>query len=207
MRAPGVPPPGLPAFAGAVLGGTLAVIAILVWHGVRAYDYPAWHFSEARAGTYYSGVLLVVCAGLSLWIARRLRGRPLAKFWLVACAGFLFLAADELTLIHEGVDRRIHTLLGWSPDHPITDHLDDAIIFLYGAIALFWAYRYRADLLRLRWATRVLVLAFVLFVATETLDVVDISKTLEESVKLLSEALIVVGLFAAVRDPLLAEAP
>jgi hypothetical protein len=207
VRAPGVPPPGLPAFGAVVVVGTFALIVALVWHGASAHGKPAWHFGEAHAGTYYSGVLLAASAALSLAIARRARGRPLARFWLVACAGFLFLATDELTLIHEGVDKWIHARLGWSPDDPITDHLDNAIVILYGLIALVWGFRYRDALLRLRWATRVLVLAFALFVVTETLDVLDPSKALEESVKLLSETLIVVGLFAALRDPLLAEAP
>jgi hypothetical protein len=207
VRTPGVAPPGLPAFAGAVLGGTLVVIAILVWHGVHGHGNPAWHFYEARAGTYYSGILLVASAGLSLAIARRLAGRALARFWLVAGVGFLFLTADELTLIHEGVDKWIHARLGWPADDPITDHIDDAIMVLYGIVALVWAFRYRETLLRLRWATRLLSTAFVAFLVMESLDVVDVSKTLEEAVKVMSEALIVVGLFAALRDPVLADAP
>jgi hypothetical protein len=190
-----------------VLGGTLVIIAVLIWHGTSAYNNPARHFGEARAGTYYSGVLLVASAVLSLAIARRLAGHPLAKFWLVACVGFFFLTADELALIHEGADKWLHAQFGWDPDDPITDHLDDAIVILYGLVALVWAFRYRDTLLRLRWATRLLVAAFAAFAATETLDVVDISKTCEESLKLVSEALIVTGLFAALRDPALADPP
>ena len=207
LRNPGVPPRGLPVFAGAVLGGTVVLLAVLVWLGLRDSGNPARHFGEARAGTYYSGILLGASALLSLAIARRLAGRPLAKFWLGACAGFLFLAADELALIHEGVDRWIHARLGWDPDHPITDHIDDAIVVLYGVIALGWAFRYREALLRLRWATRLLSVAFVAFVGTEALDVVDVGKALEESLKVASEALIVVGLFAALQDPTLADPP
>ena len=191
----------------AVLGGTLVIIAVLIWHGVSARNNPAWHFGEARLGTYCSGMLLVTSGLLSLAIARRLIGHPLAKFWLVACVGFLFLTADELALIHEGADKWLHAKFGWDPDHPITDHIDDAIVILYGLVALVWAFRYRDRLLRLRWATRLLVAAFAAFVATETLDVVDVSKTCEESLKLASEALIVAGLFAALRDPALADPP
>jgi hypothetical protein len=190
-----------------VLGGTLVIIAVLIWHGARAHDNPAWHFGEAHLGTYYSGALLVVNAVLSLAISRRLAGHPLAKFWLVAFVGFLFLTFDELALLHEGADKWLHAHLGWDPEDPFTDHIDDAIVILYGLIALVWAFRYRDTLLRLRWATRLLVLAFAAFVGTEALDVLDLGKTCEESLKLVSEALIVTGLFAALCDPALADPP
>lgn len=206
VRSPGVAPPGVPLFTAVMLGGTLLLITVLIWLGVEQHVNAAWHFYESRVGTYYSGLLLVTCAALAFAVAR-VPPRRVARFWLVAGAGFLFLALDEMTLIHEGIDKWIHARLGWRDDDPLTDHIDDAIVILYGAVALVWGFRYRATLLRLRWATLLLSIGFISFLVMAALDVSDLSKTVEESVKVFTEALIVTGLVAALRDPALADPP
>ena len=204
VRAPGAPPPGLVRFGTVVIGGSLALIGALVMLGVR-HGNAARHFSEGRTGTYASAALLIASAVLAMAAARRLTGQKFARFWLLAGAGFVFLAADELAMIHEKTDKWIHIGLGWDRDHPVTDQIDGAIIVLYGMAALAWAWRYRDRLLRLRWATLLLSIAFVGFIGTTVLDIIDVSKVTEESLKVATEALIVSGLFAAVRDPALAD--
>jgi hypothetical protein len=205
VRAPGVPPPGVPRFVAGVVGGTLGLAGVLLALGAIQHGRAARHFSEGEVGTYASAALLIAAAAVAMRTSRRLAGHPWAKSWLVAGAGFLFLAADELTLIHEGADKWIHARLGWPDDHPVTDHLDDAIIVLYGVAAAVWAFRSRERLLRLRWATCLLSAAVAVFVIMLVVDVSDASKAVEESLKLVTEALIVAGLFAALRDPALAD--
>jgi hypothetical protein len=200
---PGAAPPGVPFFAVALLGTTLLVIGVTIVTGIQDRGNPAIHFHEHHRGTYYSGALLVAGAAVALGVAWRLRGSAFARFWLVACVGLLYLAADEVIAIHEDIDRWVHGQLGWRADDPLTDHLDDLIVVLYAVAALGWAYRYRDALLRLRWTTLLLSIAGSGFAFMTVLDLFDVSKTLEESVKLLTEALIVVGVYAAARDPAL----
>ncbi len=205
VRAPGPSPPGMALLAAVRVGGTLPVIGLLVWLGARHHGSTAWHFYEHRAGTYYSGALLVTAAVLAFRVARRMTGRRVGRFWSGASFGLLYLAADEITAVHEYVDKWLHRGLGWPDAHPITDHIDDAIVILYGIVAVVWALRYRDALLRLRWTTFLLTLAAVGFAVTSALDVLGVSTALEESMKLLTEALIVVAVYAAGRDPALAD--
>ena len=207
MRAPGSPPPAVLPVAIVLVVGTLAVIALLLWLGVRHHDKAAWHFYEHRAGTFYSGALLLVSAALALAIGRRLTGRRFGRFWLVATVGFVYLAADELTSIHEDLDWWVNKRLGRPADDRWTDHLDDTLVLLYGVVAVAWAFRHRDALLRLRWATCLLSFAFLGFIVTSVLDVLSLNAAVEESAKLFAESLIVSGLLAALRDPVLADAP
>jgi hypothetical protein len=63
-----------------------------------------------------------------------------------------------------------------------------------------WAYYHRNDLLRLRWTTLGLAIAFVEFGAMTVLDVLGGFPTLEESLKIVAEATIVTAILAAHRD-------
>ena len=53
------------------LGITAVTIAVLVWLGVHWHDAPGKYFRERKAGTYYSGVLLLAAGA----IASRVVGR------------------------------------------------------------------------------------------------------------------------------------
>jgi hypothetical protein len=207
VRAPGVAPPGVPRFGALLVGATLVTAAVLIALGVRDHGRPGWHFYEARAGAFVSAALLVASAAVAARIAARVGARGGRRFWIAAAVGFLFLAYDELGVVHEGVDKWLHRRFGWPDDHPVTDRIDTAIVALYGVVALAWAYRHRGALLRLRWATRLTALAFAGFVVMETLDALANWTAVEESLKLVTEALIVTALVAAARDPGLAERP
>jgi hypothetical protein len=87
----------------------------------------------------------------------------------------------------------------------VTDHIDDAILVLYGLAAVAWAWRHRDRLLALRWATLLISVALPGFVGMMAVDIVDVSKVTEESLKLITEALIASSLFAALRDSALAD--
>ena len=121
------------------LGITAVTIAVLVWLGVHWHDAPGKYFRERKAGTYYSGVLLLAAGAIASRVVGRTDRSPGRRFWTVAAAGFVYLALDDVLTIHEEVDRWVHHLLGWDPRHWLTDHLDHAIVALYGVIAVVWA--------------------------------------------------------------------
>lgn len=107
------------------------------------------------------------------------------------------LGLDDLFLVHESVDYWIHRLLSMNARHPVTRHLDDLIVAGYGVPALWLAYRYRADLAPLRWMVLILGAAAPLFAAMVVFDVLDWSKTVEESLKLFAGTVIFIGFYAA----------
>jgi hypothetical protein len=192
------------AAAGVVLFAvTLALIAVLVWFGVLWHATPSKYFRERRIGTYYSGLLLVASGGVAAALARRAGPASSRRFWTVAALGFVYLTLDEVLTIHEEVDRWTHATMGWDPKHWLTDHLDDAIVAVYGLVAITWTWWHREDLLRLRWTTILLATAFAGFVIMEMLDATGLSATAEDSLKLLAEVVILLALLAGYHDPAL----
>src|SRR5919106_1923878 len=190
-----------------LLGVTLVMIAVLVWLGIVWHATPSKYFRERRAGTYYSGALLIAAGAVAVGVASRTEGPSSRRFWHVAAAGFVYLALDDVLTIHEEIDRGVHALLGWDPGHWLTDHLDDAIVAVYGIVAVVWTYWHRTHVLRLRWTTLLLAAAFAGFTAMTALDFAGWSPTVEESLKLIAETFIVIALLAALHDPALRETP
>jgi hypothetical protein len=184
----------------ALFAVTLALIAVLVWLGVLWHATPSKYFRERRIGTYYSGALLVTSAAVAAALARRDGPASSRRFWTVAALGFVYLTLDEVLTIHEEADRWAHAALGWDPKHWLTDHLDDAIVAVYGLVALGWTWWHRDALLRLRWTTILLMAAFGGFVIMEILDSTGFSATAEDSLKLLAEVVIVLALLAGYHD-------
>lgn len=100
-------------------------------------------------------------------------------------------------MFHERIDRGIHAVLGWDPDDPVTDHLDDVIVAGYGVAALALAYRHRHQLQHLVWMHRTLCAGFLLFAAMVTVDFMHGPKTLEDAMKVMAGTVILVGFLAA----------
>ena len=197
LRHPGPPPPGLVGTGVVLLVLCLAAITVLIWLGHVWYDKPHRFFAERKIGTHLSVANLLATAVLSALSARRLGPVPFARFWRVAAVGFVWLACDDLFTFHEEIDRGVHALLGLDPEHPVTDHLDDLIVASYGVAAMVLAYRYRADLSRLTWMHLILAVGFALFTVMVLADLLDWSKALEESLKVVAGTLIFVGFLAA----------
>jgi hypothetical protein len=124
---------------------------VLVQLGHAWHDDPHWFFSERKAGTYLSVLNFVAAGVVAAAIARRLRGTPSARFWWAATVGFVWLGCDDLFVVHERVDRGLVALLDLDPDAPITDHLDNATVAVYGVTAVALAYAHRAYLAVFRW--------------------------------------------------------
>lgn len=180
-----------------LIAGCLVAIAILIWLGHAWHNSPDRYFGERKVGIVLSFLNLVATGGLSGVIARRLGPVPLARFWWAAAVGFVWLGCDDLFTLHEDIDRGVHALLGWDPDHPVTDHLDDLIVAGYGLVAIVLAHRYRVDLARLTWMHLILAVAFAIFAGVVVLDVLHWAKTLEDVFKVVAGTLIFVGFFAA----------
>ena len=197
VRRPGPPPPGLVAVAAVLVTGCLVTILALAGLGQAWSDNPHRFFGERKAGTYLSFLNLVATGAMAAVIARRLGPVPFARFWQLAAIGFVWLGCDDLFTLHEQIDRGVHAVLGWDPEDPITDHLDDLIVAGYGVLALLLAHRYRVELARLTWMHLVLGGAFGLFTGMVVADFLHWSKTLEDGLKVLSGTLIFVGFLAA----------
>ena len=138
-----------------------------------------------------NGLVLVIAATLALGTAVLLRlvaaaRRPTHFFGLIA-AGAYFLAADELFGIHESIGLNFEFLA----DLPGIDRPDDAVIILYGLIALAVVVLFRDVILGARGAMRYLVGALVIMAAASVLDVLGVPVALENAVEVLGS---VVGL-------------
>jgi hypothetical protein len=197
---PGRPPAGLPGTAFLLLVLCLAAVVALMWVGHAWHGDSHRYFGERKAGTYLSFANLVATGVVSALVARRPTGRPGAPFWWTAAVGFVWLACDDLFVLHERIDRGVHALLGLDPEDPLTDHLDDLIVASYGVLALALAYAYRAHLAAFRWMLTILALAFLLFATMVVVDFLHLSKTLEDALKVVAGTTILVGFLAALLE-------
>lgn len=197
LRRPGSPPPGLVPVAAVLVTGGLAAVLALIWLGHAWHDDPHRFFGERKVGTYLSFFNLVATGAMAAVISRRLGPVPFARFWWVAAFGFVWLGCDDLFTLHERIDRGVHAVLGWDPEHPVTDHLDDLIVASYGVAALVLAYRCRRELTRLTGMHLTLGIAFALFTGMVVADFLHWSKTLEDGLKVVAGTLIFVGFLAA----------
>jgi len=200
---PGPPPRPLVIVGLVALAVTAITIVFLIWLGIHVYSVPDKYFRERRAGTYYSGLLLVASGVVAAAVGRCVSEPAARRFWMVSGMGFVYLALDDVLSIHEELDRTLHRLIGWDRKHWLTDRLDDAIVVSYGLVAAVWTSWHRHAFLSLRWTRLLLAIAFAGFAVMVGLDVVERAHTLEEAVKLLSGTMIVIALLAAYFDPAL----
>jgi hypothetical protein len=162
----------------AVLLLDLLVVAAALALGHRAGDLQR-HFGEHMAVTWLSFFKLLAVGTLSgaIYKARRRETEPggwksPALIWLLMAVGFVFLAIDEIALLHEGMDHRINELFGLA-DGPFSDRIDDAIVGAYGIAGLAVMFFYRRELGRFAAVSPYLAGGFLLLflmVAFDTLS-------------------------------------
>ena len=202
LRHPGPPPPGTVALTLSLLAVTFIAIAILVSFGLIHHDRAARYFGEGRVGNYFSALQLFACFVAAACVTRKVGRHPSRRLWWIITVTMLLLSLDEAFGLHEDLDVGIHKLMGWHDRrHWLTDHLDDIFVALYGVIALIWAERHLEELVRLRWTALLLAVAFGCFIGMAVLDFTGLAASLEESLELIAETLILSGLITAYRDP------
>lgn len=205
LRRPGPPPPGTLALTLSLLAVTFIAIAILVSLGLITHDRAARYFGEGRAGNYFSALQLFACFVVAASVTRKVGRHPSRRLWWIITVTMLLLSLDEAFGLHEELDVGIHKLMGWHDRrHWLTDHLDNTFVALYGLIALVWVERHLEELVRLRWTALMLGIAFACFIGMAVLDFTGLVASLEESLELTAESLILSALITAYRDPALA---
>jgi len=137
---------------------------------------PAKEFGERKFITYFSTLQLLAVAWLSWGIygfRRPGRGgawwRSQGLIWGLMAAGFAFLALDDLLMIHEKTDKLVHALLGMR-ETPLSSHLDDMLVALYGIVGLVLLVVYRREVLRFLAVRGPLLVGIVLAFAMMAVD-------------------------------------
>ena len=128
----------------------LTIFLVLFTEDSRRY------YKEGQLVTIYSGLKLLTTSLICWKIFKYKEGILSLKqlknpifIWLIISAGFLFLALDELALIHESIDKLIHHIFSME-ETSLTDRIDDLIIFVYGLIGIYILYRYKDEILKYR---------------------------------------------------------
>ncbi|MBI5187215.1 MAG: hypothetical protein HZA01_16035 [Nitrospinae bacterium] len=182
---------------------------------------PQEFFEEGQFITWLSCVHLAVLCGICLCSLlllshqehRTADAKRKMLFWVLCCAGFFFLCADEWFEIHENLDFWLHHALGIKETH-LTDRLDDLIVLLYGVLFAIGAFKFYKDVLECKGMVRWLVIALVLFLIMSFFDFLSnddylyqflandrgldkeigiILGTIEDSFKLLAEGAFVIA--------------
>ncbi len=184
------------AWAAAVIGLSLGVIALSIWVGARIYTDPDHWFGEKKPGTLWS-VGLLAASGTICFLIRKNCPAAMRAFWLFSGLLLCFTAADDLLRIHERVDRWIHKLMGWDPNDPLTDHIDDVLVLCYILPAGWLWFTHRREVLQMRLMVQMFVIAIVFFLGMVAADMLISLEWFEESLKIVAGALILCGFLAA----------
>lgn len=145
--------------------------------GFAVHGDPTIYMGEDEPVTYLSFAHLLVTGSLASVIFRlRMHGRsPLLAWrdqrwiWLLLAVGFLFLAVDEVAILHESFDQSVHRMLHLR-ETGLSDRLDDAIILGYGVLGAVVLYIYRVELADYRKVLPLVVCGGILVVYMQILD-------------------------------------
>lgn len=151
--------------------------AVVVFTLISADD-PKIYYKEFQLVTFISFIKLLIISRAN-WNIFRLKGGTVRNIdfnnpyalWLVISAGFLFLAADDLFLIHENTDKLIHFIFGMK-ETGLTDRIDDLIVLIYGILGLLILYSYREEIYRYRRSVPYILTGFVILFIRIVIDVI-----------------------------------
>lgn len=124
-----------------VLTLNILLLGIALFAGIAVGNIE-YYFKECRLMTFFSSFQLIAIAVFCGIIAERKTETRSIHIWLLMAFGFVFLAFDEVLMIHETIDFRIHDWLEIN-ETSLTDRIDDLIVFSYLLIGLglLWYYR------------------------------------------------------------------
>ena len=131
-------------------------------------DDPKKYFKELQLFTWLSFIKLLIISYIN-WKAYNIRRPRNSKIdfnkdhsiWFIISSGFLFLALDEVLLIHENTDKIIHKILKMK-ESGLTDRIDDLIVLIYALLGILILYSYRKELLKFAKSLTYLVIGFFL---------------------------------------------
>ncbi|MBN2407833.1 MAG: hypothetical protein JXJ19_09055 [Elusimicrobia bacterium] len=151
----------------------ILINVVLVVYAIIAGHFTPRLFGEHKLMTMFSSIQILAIAAFSLSIffaEGKFSYNRQKYFWLLAGIAFIFFAVDEYTMIHENIDFSIHKLLNIKETN-LTDHLDDAIIGLYGIIAAVCVWCFRKEILRDKCVLKGLIAAAAIFSFMVLLDI------------------------------------
>ena len=148
----------------------LLLIAICIVLGTAINLNPAKMFDEYRPFTIYTVLLLGIC-GIVCAQCAQLAVTGGRAAWRLMTVGFFFLALDDLTQIHEGLDKVLNRALGFDPKSTLPDLLDAGIIVLYGIAGVIALYYHRRHFFKLTGFAAGIVKAGAAAIAMVILDV------------------------------------
>ena len=166
-------------------------------------------FSDERGTvTILSAVLLSSGAAwayaaylLAPWREKRYR-----LFWFFLAVAITFLAIDELFGFHEGLGDKLydHTALSVLVDHTPLRNLNDAIVILYGVVALPVAILLLPGLVRVPRVLGLIVVAFSFYAIHTVIDSIsepptDLSMIMEETAKVMCSCFIALAMLTGMR--------
>jgi hypothetical protein len=131
---------------------------------------PAKLFDEYRPFTIYTVILLGICGVVCAQCARLAAGAGQAA-WTLMAVGFFFLALDDLTGIHEALDKILNNAAGFDPKARLPDLLDAAIVVVYGIVGVATLFYHRRTFFKLRGFTAGIARAAAAAVCMVILDV------------------------------------
>ena len=177
-----------------------------------------YHFANRRLVDLYSYFQLFATAYIAFLICRNLekenslqwRRNPSARPFFISAVGFLLLGFDDVLSLHENIDKAIHFILRIK-ETPLTDHLDDIILLMYGIVAIFFIKDFVREFKKHPYMVGLIICGLFLFFVTFCLDFMsnntetftyffkgspivsmghtrDIFRMLDESFELLGEA-------------------
>jgi hypothetical protein len=180
-----------------------AVSLFLSWCAANGtVEAPHQHFREGHAVDRAAALFLFVTSVLSIvsWL-RCERPRTLKSiFWICFGFGFLFLAADELLMLHEQFGDRIRdSAIG--PTESFRNW-NDIIVVGYGIAALILAAPFAPIILSYRWFAEFLLSGLFFYCVHTGIDIAaepptSTSRILEESAKLFAVSQFALAALAA----------
>ena len=141
------------------------LVTLVAAHKIHSYT-GVDHFREGGVVTILSGFQLIAIAVLAYMIYRK----DSLVLWKIVALGFIFLAVDELFLIHERTNR-IEEFFELD-QNPLTRHIDDLLVGVYGVVGLVVFAIYADRLKPYKESLPYYFCGFVLFFAMVAADII-----------------------------------
>jgi hypothetical protein len=153
---------------------TIIILIQLIIPSVTG-ERPSIFFDEGSIITWLSSLQLGLMGFLAYKIHLLKQGQNPAKsslFWRLLSFGFIFLALDDLLMIHEHIDHWIQSLLQLDNSSLLT-RIDDLIVGLYGGIILWLISQFRKELVPYRSVLPLLLWALFLGAIMFSIDLIN----------------------------------